>query len=142
MDQMKCDKQFYVLLLLGPVFWAVLFLFVPITQNLLWPFSAPGKFLLLTFLYPIVEEVVFRGLVQDFFSNKFKNKKISVISYANILTSIIFVLLHFLYHPWAWAVAVIVPSLIFGYSKERYSSLLAPIVLHIIYNMGYYWLYN
>lgn len=50
--------------------------------------------------------------------------------------------LHFLYRPLPWAALVFVPSLIFGYFKDKYHGLSAPIQLHIFYNTGYYWIFG
>ncbi|MBU1192755.1 MAG: hypothetical protein KKA36_09395 [Gammaproteobacteria bacterium] len=36
---------------------------------------------------------------------------------------------------------VIVPSLIFGHFRDRFGTLHAPIMLHIYYNLGYFWIF-
>lgn len=92
----------------------------------------------LLLLYPLVEELLFRGLIQE---TLLKRSCLAVrnfgISYANIITSILFVGLHFIHHPPVWAMAVFVPSLVLGYIRERYISLLVPISLHIFFNCIY-----
>ncbi|CAC9434252.1 hypothetical protein [uncultured Gammaproteobacteria bacterium] len=80
--------------------------------------------------HPIIEELVFRGLIQDYLHTKFTNT-VAQLSLANILTTILFVLLHLIYHPILWALAVFVPSLIFGYFKDRFGCVLPAIILHI-----------
>lgn len=99
-----------------------------------------GKFNLIyvIFIYPIVEELVFRGLIQDYLKGKFTGA-IMHLSFANILASILFVLLHFLYHSIIGALLVFIPSLIFGYFKDRTGGILVAIVLHIFYNSGYFY---
>ncbi|MDG1783128.1 MAG: CPBP family glutamic-type intramembrane protease, partial [Porticoccaceae bacterium] len=62
----------------------------------------------------------------------------SVFSLANVLTSLLFVAVHLINHPPLWALAVFGPSLVFGYSQERYNHLVAPIILHCSYNAGYF----
>lgn len=136
------DKLFYFFLILGPVFWAFLFFFIPITKNLFWPANEPLYFAMVVFAFPFVEEVVFRGLIQDYFNYKFKSKKIGILTYANGITSIIFTALHFLFHPLLWALLIIFPSVIFGFAKERFSNLTAPVLLHIFYNLGFFWLFK
>ena len=34
---------------------------------------------------------------------------------------------------------MLLPSLLFGYFKDRYRSLTIPIILHVFYNAGYFW---
>ncbi len=36
---------------------------------------------------------------------------------------------------------MILPSLVFGYFKDKYHSLTAPILLHVFYNAGFFWLF-
>jgi membrane protease YdiL (CAAX protease family) len=91
----------------------------------------------LVVLYPIIEEIIFRGLIQPFMAKRL-NRSWSIFSLANILTSLSFVALHLINHPPAWALAVFVPSLVFGYSQERCNHLAAPIILHCSYNAGYF----
>jgi membrane protease YdiL (CAAX protease family) len=91
----------------------------------------------LVVLYPIIEEIIFRGLIQPFMAKRL-NRSWSIFSLANILTSLSFVALHLINHPPLWALAVFVPSLVFGYSQERYNHLGAPVILHCSYNAGYF----
>ena len=64
--------------------------------------------------------------------------RLGVLSVANIVTSLLFTALHFIDHPPLWALLVLFPSLVFGYSKDRYVSLGAPVLLHVVYNSAYY----
>jgi membrane protease YdiL (CAAX protease family) len=54
----------------------------------------------------------------------------------------VFALLHLFLSAAILAVAVFIPSLIFGYFRDRYEQLHAPILLHIFYNAGYIWLFS
>ena len=91
----------------------------------------------LVLLYPIIEEVLFRGLIQPFLAKRF-DQRWFIFSLANVLTGILFVLAHFINHPPAWALAVLIPSLVFGYAQERTNNLAAPILLHCTYNAGFF----
>jgi membrane protease YdiL (CAAX protease family) len=62
----------------------------------------------------------------------------AIISSANIITSLLFSAVHLINHPPLWALATFMPSLIYGYSMERYKNLTAPTTLHCIYNAGYF----
>jgi len=89
----------------------------------------------LILFYPIVEELAFRGVIQEFIASKTRQVHTFFhVSLANVLTSILFVLMHFVHHQPLWALMVFVPSLIFGYFKEQYQSIYPGIFLHIFYN--------
>lgn len=91
-------------------------------------------FFLIVF-YPIVEELAFRGVIQEVIDSKTKQyPSYLYISVANVLTSVLFVLMHFIHHTPLWAMLVFIPSLIFGYFKEQYNSILPSIFLHMFYN--------
>ena len=94
-------------------------------------------FLTLILLYPILEEILFRGLIQPTIAKQF-SKSWLIISQANLITSALFVSLHFISHPPLWALAVVIPSITFGYIQERVNHILAPITLHTTYNAGYF----
>ena len=51
---------------------------------------------------------------------------------------LVFTALHFVNHPPPWAAAVLLPSLLFGYFRDRHGSVLPAIVLHVFYNAGYF----
>ncbi|WP_155999612.1 JDVT-CTERM system glutamic-type intramembrane protease MrtJ [Thioalkalivibrio sulfidiphilus] len=91
--------------------------------------------LMLGFVYPVLEEMVFRGLIQGWLA-KHLPQRLGPLSLANTLTSVLFTLLHMIrLVPWV-AVWVFVPSVIFGFFRERHGSLRTPILLHIYYNLG------
>jgi membrane protease YdiL (CAAX protease family) len=60
----------------------------------------------------------------------------------NIVTSIVFTGFHFIAHPPGWAIAVIIPSLVFGFFRDRYQHVLPAIILHVFYNSGYFLLFG
>ena len=136
------DPFIWIILSGACLFWFALSLFFPLTSQLQWPLLTPLAFIIPVILYPIVEEVVFRGAVLEFFQEKISGVLFLNLTKANIITSILFTGLHFFYHPPLWASAVFIPSLIFGLLKERYQSLIPPILLHVFFNAGYYWLFT
>ena len=88
-------------------------------------------------VYPVIEEIIFRGILKPWIAQRWK-QTLFKLSVANLITSGIFAQLHLAEHSALWAQAIFIPSLIFGYSLERYSRLLAPIILHGTYNGGYF----
>jgi len=69
-------------------------------------------------------------------------QRYGLLSVANLMTSLVFVLAHLIYSHWIWALLVFFPSIIFGYLKERHQSLLSPILMHCFYNFGFFWLFG
>lgn len=134
------DKLFWAAIMAAPLFCLGL-LFSQCSFSVAWrkPFSYPDKFLLLSFVYPVLEEIVFRGLLQGTLLKwGAGRKRWRGITLSNGVTSIIFMLAHFVSHAWNWAVAVLAPSLIFGYFRDKYQSIMPSIILHIFYNFVYF----
>lgn len=89
-------------------------------------------------LYPLVEEWVFRGLLQGELLQRGWGRRLHLgISRANLVTSLLFVALHLVNHPPAWALAVLLPSLVLGHLRERHGSLLPALLLHPLFNLTY-----
>jgi membrane protease YdiL (CAAX protease family) len=104
--------------------------------------QAPWRFwehwrdmLVLVILYPVVEEISFRGFLQSMLSNQESlQKSFGIITLSNIITTLAFVTIHFIYNPPQKALMIFFPSLVFGYFKDRCHSVIPSIVLHVIYN--------
>lgn len=141
--------------LAAPLVWAVLYWVLKLpggtllqastNRNLMAVVTAGSLWLVLlkaVLVYPVLEEIVFRGALQGWLLerpvlNKFKG----LISLPNILTSVAFTGLHFINQPPLWAALVFIPSLVFGWSRENSGGLTLPILLHIWYNAGFYFLF-
>lgn len=136
------DYRFGAALAAACVYWALLLAVSGTAPDLSWPLRAPALFLFPALIYPVAEEIVFRGFVQDLAGRHLKPWHLGPLSHANVYTSLVFTALHFINHAPLWAAAVIVPSLIFGYFKDRTGGLAAPISLHVWYNSGYFWLFT
>jgi len=63
------------------------------------------------------------------------------ISMANVVTSLLFASLHLISQPPLWAALVFVPSLVFGWARDRYITVVPSIILHVVYNAGFAWLF-
>ena len=135
------DWQLWAAFMAAPLIWSGLYLVFNPLITLRWSLDYPWLFLQLVLVIPILEELVFRGLVQEYI---YQHTKIrwGLLSVANLITSLLFTVMHFLFHAPLWAVAVIFPSLVFGYFRERHVSLVTPIILHIFYNLGYFLLFS
>lgn len=136
------DALFHAALAAALLYWLVLYQVFPQPWDPGWPLREPARFVYPALLYPVVEELIFRGLVQDLAQHHLKTWALGPLTHANIVTSLLFTALHFFNHPPLWAAAVFIPSLLFGFFKDRSATLAAPIVLHVFYNSGYFWLFG
>lgn len=137
------QSDFWLANFAAVIFWLsfkLIFQSGPLTPSIT-TFSTSLLFLI--FIFPVLEEIVFRGLVQESIQKLLEHKQFKIIflwriSNANLLASLCFTLSHFWSHPPLWAAATLIPSLIFGYFKDKYQSLYPSIMLHIFYNLGFY----
>jgi membrane protease YdiL (CAAX protease family) len=136
------DFSFLLALLAGPVCWLILYLMLVPGLQWDWPLRHPGTFLMPALVFPVLEEIAFRGLLQELVREFVSRGSLGPLSHANLITSVVFTLLHFIYHPPLWAALVFFPSLVFGYFKDRTRSLTAPVILHVFYNSGFLWLFS
>lgn len=136
------DKTFLAAFAAALLFWGLLYLLNDTRLALTWPLHYPWQFLWPAVFYPIAEEIAFRGLIQESVHQYVRPWHWQRISLANVITSLLFTGMHFFYHPPQWAAAVIIPSLVFGFFKDKYQSLAPPILLHLFYNAGYFWLFS
>ena len=136
------DPLLYLALLAGPVCWLVLFYILQPSIQLGWPLDEPWQFLMPVVFYPFIEEIVFRGFIQELLHDRVSSRSFGPLSVANLLTSVLSTALHFIHHAPAWAALVFLPSLVFGFFKDRTGGLTAPILLHVFYNAGFLWLFT
>ena len=88
---------------------------------------------------PIIEELLFRGLFQGQLRRLRWGKRTWIgLSGANLITSLLFTALHFLYHAPLWAGAVMLPSLVFGWLRERHHSTWSPLITHVLFNLAFF----
>jgi membrane protease YdiL (CAAX protease family) len=122
----------------GVGFWLGLWLCLPVHPVALAQVLSP-TFLSLAVWQPVLEELLFRGYCQGQLRQQSWGQQCwRGLTVANSLTSLLFVAGHWLSHPPLWAMAVLLPSLLLGYCRDRYSSVYPCIVLHAFYNAGYF----
>lgn len=105
-----------------------------------WTFFAdPTGFLGLAVAWPLLEEGLFRGILQPALARaRGGAQEAWGITTANAATSLLFGAVHLLTHAPAWALAAVVPSLVFGYFRDRYGSIVPGAALHVFYNAGWF----
>jgi uncharacterized protein len=126
------DSIFFWLLFTPIIFWLVMYLDNFSVSRL----DAETAIQVLIIL-PVIEEVIFRGLIQPWLANRYNQKKMGI-TQANLITSCLFVLVHLYQHNLIMALYTFLPSLIFGYTRDRYKRLIPSIILHSSYNGGYF----
>jgi len=142
------DAQFGAALMAAPLVWGVMAWMFPLGFQAGRALFEPGPFLLLAGVYPVLEELVFRGGLQGRLREiSWGARRFGPLSLANVLTSIVFTALHFFVHPPLAAALVFAPSLVFGYFRDRTNGdrthgLGAPVVLHCWYNAGYFLIFG
>ncbi|MBL1276848.1 MAG: JDVT-CTERM system CAAX-type protease [Ectothiorhodospiraceae bacterium] len=140
------DNVFWLALVAGPVVWGVLYILSPVSfgaqEYLQRIFDQWWRLLLFAGLYPLLEECLFRGLLQPWLL-RYQSVQTQFIGFtaANVWTTIFFVGAHFFTHPPLWALLVIIPSLTFGWFRDKYQSVVPAIILHCFYNFGYFVLF-
>lgn len=117
----------------GPLAWLALSAWLPLQ-----PGAAAWPLLMGVLLMPVVEELVFRGLLQGWLlERRWGRRRAGPVTLANLLTAVAFGAAHLWRHGATWAVLVIGPGLVFGHFRERYGGIAVPMVLHAWYNAGF-----
>lgn len=130
------------------LFWAALVVALPFWALFLWIQPRPYQFsqiqahwnaaLMIVLVYPVLEEIVFRGALQGFLLRKLPYRLPGPFSLANIITSIVFALMHGIVWATAWSLLVVLPSLVYGYFRDRSGGITASMLLHAFYNAGFF----
>jgi membrane protease YdiL (CAAX protease family) len=134
------DPQFALAAAAGPVVWFAFALALAVRPDPAWTFFAdPAGFFGFAVAWPIAEEGLFRGIVQPALTRaRGGAREAWGVTTANAATSVLFAVAHLFAHAPAWAVATVVPSLVFGYFRDRYDSVVPGAALHVFYNAGWF----
>ncbi len=136
--QVLRDPHYGAALGAAPFFWLLLLVFWPGMPAPSWPLQDPIRFLLMALVYPVLEEMTFRGLLQPALYRQLGGPvRLVGLSAANWLTSIVFAASHLVWHDGLQAIAVFVPGLVFGYFRDRYDRITPSVWLHVFYNTGF-----
>jgi uncharacterized protein len=97
--------------------------------------AQPIRVISVVVAYPIVEEWLFRGIIQPAITRRLPVTALPGISAGNFHTSLVFALAHLIRQPPALAGATFFPSLVFGFFRDRYASIVPGLLLHAWYNL-------
>lgn len=135
-EHLACDPLLVAAVLAAPPVWWFLAPMVGTAKT-----GDLATVLAVVVLYPVLEELSFRGLLQGWLLQRLVGRHWPWsttwrISLPNLLTSLAFAAAHLPTQAPAWAAATLAPSLVFGYLREHYDSVLPPMALHVYYNAG------
>jgi len=132
------DPHVMLALLAAVPVWLTLAVWVGSTMRYPFGLWAWASFLL---VQPALEELVFRGLLQGsalrLMTRQGQAPRLGSVTWANVVVTLGFVLLHLRAQPLAWALAVAGPSLVLGHLRERFGSVWPAIWVHAVYNAGF-----
>jgi membrane protease YdiL (CAAX protease family) len=135
--QLARDPQFAVALAAAPLAWFAGAIAAP--ANGAWIVADPLRFASLALAWPLLEEWLFRGVIQPALAaTRWGGRAACGVTNANIATSVLFAAAHLVSHAPQWAAAAFVPSLVFGYFRDRYRSVAPSAALHVWYNSGWF----
>ena len=132
------DRPFVAAAAAAGGFWIMLWWLLPVEPIRWWQVGS-WEFLSLVVVQPSLEEIVFRGLLQGLLSRWHRMRRAwRGFTAANGVTALLFTAGHFVNHPALWAAGVIIPALVFGFFRDRYTSIWPGMLLHVFYNGGYF----
>jgi uncharacterized protein len=88
---------------------------------------------------PLIEELLFRGVLQgELLRHAVMARSRYGVSVANLLVSVAFAGAHLVNQPPGWALATFLPSLLFGFFRDRTGSVAPGLLLHVAFNAGFF----
>ena len=129
-------RQFFLAIAAAPLVLALMTWLLPL-QSSANAMSIP-VWLSLVLLQPLVEELLFRGVIQGQLEKaSWTRHRLAGLSVANFFTTLLFALAHLIHHAPLWAAGVIIPSLVFGHFRDRHRQVFPAFLLHAFYNGCY-----
>lgn len=132
-NNVASDRQLWLVAVFGAIV-GVVFAWLTGTE-------LPGEHALATavamiVVYPVLEELAFRGAVQGLLL-RWLPGALGFFTKANLITSLVFAGAHYVVqnHPLTWL--VFIPSLAFGWSRDRHHNLAGCIGLHVMWNAAF-----
>lgn len=130
------DGQFYLALAVAPLPLIALNYLVPEWNSGM--HAGLAAIVSMVIWQPLIEELLFRGFIQGRLQAwQWARRSLFSLTAANYCTTLVFVAAHLFNHSFAWAMAVTVPSLLFGHFRDRHGCIYPSIALHAAYNACY-----
>jgi len=87
---------------------------------------------------PLLEEIIFRGILQNALADMVGRRYWQGLSLANLLQAGAFSLSHLVHHSPLWAASVMLPALAFGYLADRQGHVAGAFLAHAAWNLAYF----
>ena len=104
-----------------------------------WPQRYPLQFLVVCLVAPVLEEYVFRGVLFEAIQRRWvwrwPDRGEASLSIANLITTALFILLHYITRDPITAAIVLLPSLYLGLVKEVSGKIGVCIFVHVFWNI-------
>lgn len=94
------------------------------------PFVKIGLVLSAVIVAPVLEEAVYRGVIQSAFASIAGHRRIAAVG----VTSLLFTAAHAGAVPWQMLPGLLLVSMVLGWLYERTATLIAPILAHAVFN--------
>ena len=107
-----------------------------------WPLQDPGKALIVLLVTPCLEEILFRGLLWSLLRDRLGDKEIGsgplTISRVNLVTTLLFCAVHWVWVDLLQALLVFAPSLYLGFMRGKGLSIAGCAAVHGLWNYGWF----
>ena len=100
--------------------------------------SEISSWLWVVLVFPVVEELAFRGFLMGLLRRLLPLGRFSFITLNNFVTSVLFSVAHFFTRSLALGLLVFIPSLWLGLIREKTSSIALCIAIHVTWNLGFF----
>ncbi len=134
------DGYLWLALLLGLLTSGMLVMQTTIADGLVWPGLHWYSAWYLVLASPVAEEWFFRGVMQPLLL-EIPSGRLGLrgLTFANLITSLMFACVHIPTQSMIWAGLVLFPSLIFGWFRDRYNHMAPAVLLHVFYNLFFFY---
>lgn len=133
------DRWFWLALIAGPIVTLVLYRALTAAAPVGIALAQWRTLLWLVLIFPVIEEWLFRGVIQARLMRwRFAGHAMLGFSVANGITSLLFAAAHLASHSLIWALLVFIPSMVYGWFRDRYRSTIPGIALHISHNLAFF----
>jgi membrane protease YdiL (CAAX protease family) len=127
--------------LAGPMGWLILREFLPAQGIGVTGEDMLARVFMLAVVYPLLEELVFRGALQQYLRGCTRGW-FGPVSTGNLLATVCFCAAHGVARGSSVAALVFVPSLVFGILRDAHGRVAPAFLLHAYYNSGFFVLFG
>ena len=120
----------------GLLVWVTVYLSISASWMAIELPSKNSSWLWLIIIFPVAEELAFRGFLMGLLDKILPERKLGLITLNNFLTSVLFSSAHIFARSLTLGYLVFIPSLWLGWVKEQTSSISLCAAIHVTWNLG------